>query len=758
MDTPPKTPSYARTALAVALLAVLYLWVFPYHTAVNNPNENVRVFMTVAIVDDHTFAINRVERDWGYVNDKSLRETPLSEAITQRHVSDDVLRAAGVTDDVLDRFHHGRATAEDRARRVNLLYSSKAPGTSYLGVPAYWLLTRLTHRDTHLPPPAPAVAPGHRAPTTREPIERLKVVYFVRLFANVLPGLVFAWFWYRFLARRTQSPALADAVFYSTMAGSSLYAYNEVFASHAHNAMCLAAAIMALCAARERDADALAAGRDPNTNAGLFFLAGLFGTGITLFEYPAGIATAVIGVWIAAMNAERRRAALAVSFAALVAGAVAFEKTQKKSVAAVAALVALAGYGATLRGRNVARLAAAGVGGAIPVALLMLYHKRCFGDVFKPGYSYLENQQFRTEISQGFFGATDFSWEAGLRLWFDPAFGLVPSTFVLAVALLGVGAFLAWRPEPRGVRIAVRAMALALLTFTLVKLGLAIKAHSGALTHADVGRAVVATTLAALANMSVWMPPSPRREAPLGLVVLASSFGMTLLIGMMNNWRGGWQVGPRYLVTLVPVLAIAALAALDALHRAFEDRPAAQRAVTLFASGATVAAFIVTGLPSATFPHIPTEFNAPLFEMVLPVLRDGFVPHNAGRYLFDLQGPTSMFGFVAAAALMLALVLRGDERRPLAAMAHTFGAIAFAVVMLSPFAIAARPETSPVMRYVKSAWEPRPADAPAVAAAPPRNETPEQSAARARRLAEAGDTVAAMDAWLRSIHGTLPRR
>ena len=62
-DPGPRAPttSYARTALSVLLLAVLYLWVFPFHDVGRNPNENVRVYMTVAIVDDHTFAINRIE-------------------------------------------------------------------------------------------------------------------------------------------------------------------------------------------------------------------------------------------------------------------------------------------------------------------------------------------------------------------------------------------------------------------------------------------------------------------------------------------------------------------------------------------------------------------------------------------------------------------------------------------------------------------------------------------------------------------------
>lgn len=771
----PKVPSRARTALAVTLLAVLYLWVFPYHAPVNNPNENVRVYMTVAIVDDGTFAVNRLERDWGYVNDKSVRDTPLSEAITQRHVSDEVLRAAGVAEDVLTRFRLGRPTAEDKRQHVSLLYSSKAPGTSYLGVPAYWLLTRLTHRNSHPPPPTPAVvapeppkppgspatAPAHaRQPEVHAPIEREKVVYAIRLFANVIPGLVFAWFWYRFLGARTRSRALCDAAFYSTMMGSSLFAYNEVFTSHSHNAMCLGAAIMAMSAIKERDEAARRDGRKPATEGAMMFLAGMFGAGCSLFEYPAGIASAAIAVWILARNAERRPALLQLSIAAVLFGAASYMKWHNAKVSAVFALVAAITYALTLGPRNVARLAWAGVGGAIPVGLLMLYHKRCFGDALKPGYSYLENQQFRSEISQGFFGATSFSWEAGLRLWFDPAFGLVPSTFLFALAAAGVGAMLAWRPravtllDVGGLRVTTvsiaRALSLALLVFTAVKLGVAVKAHASSLAHVDVGHWLVAFTSAVIACFSLTLPPAERRDRAVALVVVATCLGLTFLIGMMNNWRGGWQVGPRYLVTLVPALSIASLAGVDAIYRAFSRNPSAQRAVTVFAAGATVAAFLITGLASATFPHIPTEYTSPLFEMVLPVLRDGFVPHNAG-HLLDMKGAASMWGFGIAALLALALVLRGDERRPLAAIAHAISALAVTALLLTPLAAAARPEAAPVTRYVKSAWEPRPPDAPTPAAVPRAGDTAASAATRARRYSEAGETGLAMEAWLRSI-------
>jgi hypothetical protein len=776
---PSPYPPKAESILAVLLLAVMYLWVFPYHTPVNNPNENVRIYMTVAIVDDGTFATNRVENAWGYVNDKSLRETPLSEAISQRHLSDDVLRVAGATDDVLLRFRMGRPTREDLALKVPLLYSSKAPGTSYLGVPAYWLLTRWTHQNSRLPavaPPAPSpppeVAPAptvgkQRIPRLRigntppKPIDRTLVVYIVRLFGCVFPGLVFAWFWHRFLGARTRSRTLRDAVFFSSMAGSSLFAYSEVYASHAHNAYCFAVALMAMTTVRERDENYASEGRTPEVHFGMMFLAGMFGAGAVLFEYPAGIATGLIALWIVFSNATRRRVLLGVCAVALCAGAYAFKKRHNVKVAIAAGVVAVICYALTLRKHNIARLAAAGLGGAVPLGLLMLYHKRCFGSAFKPGYSFLENPQFRTEISQGFFGATSFSWDAGMRLWFDPSFGLIPSTFIFAMAFVGLGAMLSWRspgmifPPRSPINVSwnqlYRVVFGMLLVVALSGLVTTLKLHSNALSHVDVGRGCVTACLVLIGFLSTVLPVPLRRDRAMGWVILLSFLGLTFLIGMMNNWRGGWQVGPRYLVTLIPALAIAALAGLESIHSTFEHSPIGQRMVTTFAVGATITAFLVTGLPSITFPHLPTEYTSPFFEMVVPVLRDGFVPHNAG-HLLDIAGRKSMTVFFLVAALAAATLLRGDERRPWRALAHALASLAVTMLLLVPFAASARTEAAPVTRYVKQAWEPRPITAPPLN---PR-ETLDVSILRAQRHTEAGETAPAMEAWLRVIRARGP--
>src|SRR3990172_8695867 len=132
-----------RRALPLLLVAAAYLYVFPYQPVINNPNENVRFYMTVAIVDHGTFAIDAVEREWGWVNDE--------------------------------------------ARRGSHLYSVKAPGTSYLGVPAY-LGYRLY-----------CLAMGRAT-------DRTEALWTCRVVASIFPTLLFLAFFRRFLERRRTSP------------------------------------------------------------------------------------------------------------------------------------------------------------------------------------------------------------------------------------------------------------------------------------------------------------------------------------------------------------------------------------------------------------------------------------------------------------------------------------------------------------------------------------------------------------------------
>src|SRR5580692_2756337 len=96
------------------LVALPFLGVSPYIGAVNNPNENVRTYMTMAIVEDHTFQVDNVVQHFAWCND--MAKVP------------------------------GKDGAPDRR------YSVKAPAVSYLGIPFYWAFRKIALWRHHTPP------------------------------------------------------------------------------------------------------------------------------------------------------------------------------------------------------------------------------------------------------------------------------------------------------------------------------------------------------------------------------------------------------------------------------------------------------------------------------------------------------------------------------------------------------------------------------------------------------------------------------
>jgi len=180
--------SRARTGWVLGLCACAYLYAFPYQPEINNPNENVRFYMTSALVEEHTYVIDTQRARWGWVNDAAVRD--------------------------------GHA------------YSVKAPGASELGVPGYWLYAQI-QRLRGLP------------------LDREVALWFCRITGTVLPSLLFLWFLHRWLLRRVPAePALADATVFAVGLGSLLYGYGMMFVSHTQSAAAAFGAFALLADAR----------------------------------------------------------------------------------------------------------------------------------------------------------------------------------------------------------------------------------------------------------------------------------------------------------------------------------------------------------------------------------------------------------------------------------------------------------------------------------------------------------------------------
>src|SRR3954470_222736 len=114
-----------------ALVAGLYLLSFPYQPGLRSPNELCRLWQSRAIVDFKTLNINGVLQQRGMVGDLSCTSVVQENGVERLApcVGPDAPRSG-----VVARWY----------------YPSKAPLISLLGVPVYWVLTKVQGQVSEL--------------------------------------------------------------------------------------------------------------------------------------------------------------------------------------------------------------------------------------------------------------------------------------------------------------------------------------------------------------------------------------------------------------------------------------------------------------------------------------------------------------------------------------------------------------------------------------------------------------------------------
>ncbi|MEM9492500.1 MAG: hypothetical protein AAGC55_25355, partial [Myxococcota bacterium] len=115
----------------------------------------------------------------------------------------------------------------------------------------------------------------------------------------------------------------------------------------------------------------------------------------------------------------------------------------------------------------------------------------------------------------------------------------------------------------------------------------------------------------------------------------------------INFWRGGWQVGPRYITAMLPFAMVPVAAALGA---AVQHRVTRTVAVAVVAVGVVVYPIIC-----AVFPYFPEVFRNPLYELVFRLIGDDRVIYNLG-WLFGLRGLASLLPLLMVQAVLLLYV------------------------------------------------------------------------------------------------------
>ena len=126
------------------------------------------------------------------------------------------------------------------------------------------------------------------------------------------------------------------------------------------------------------------------------------------------------------------------------------------------------------------------------------------------------------------------------------------------------------------------------------------------------------------------------------IVSLAVAAIYVLFISSINFWRGGWQVGPRYVMAMLPFLLPPIAVALAAAERRWWLRGAAV--------GLCLVGLVTYGLTAALYPYFPdTKFVNPVHEITLRMLGDGHAPWNLG-WLIGLSGLASLIPYLAVLA------------------------------------------------------------------------------------------------------------
>ena len=149
-----------------------------------------------------------------------------------------------------------------------------------------------------------------------------------------------------------------------------------------------------------------------------------------------------------------------------------------------------------------------------------------------------------------------------------------------------------------------------------------------------------------------WVALWRRGERGTVAVGVAVTAIYVLFISSINFWRGGWQIGPRYIAAMLPFLLPPIAAQLQA-WAAYPARP-----VWLgFAAGLAAVGVVVYVVSAVTFPYWPDNLVHPLYDIAFRLLRDGDVAPNAGRAL-GLPWLASVLPVIALALGVLGAAVR----------------------------------------------------------------------------------------------------
>jgi hypothetical protein len=250
------------------------------------------------------------------------------------------------------------------------------------------------------------------------------------------------------------------------------------------------------------------------------------------------------------------------------------------------------------------------VGGLAPFAFGLWSHDVLWGSPFKTGYAFLENKSYVELHGVGFFGVGAPKWEAFRGSLFSPQTGLF---FFSPILLVGLAAMI-FRVFQRK-------------------------------------------------NDEEDTLQIPRALAIAGFVGFVLS---VLFISGHRGWRGGWTLGPRYIIAVAPLLGLWAVEAMRA--------PKMRSFVAAFGA----VSILATGFAAALYPHLSDVYVNPLRVFLLPSYLRGEISYGIANALGLKEHAANAVHLVPLffAMVFCALAGTGDEtrvRRAIVALASLLG-------------------------------------------------------------------------------------
>lgn len=180
--------------------------------------------------------------------------------------------------------------------------------------------------------------------------------------------------------------------------------------------------------------------------------------------------------------------------------------------------------------------------------------------------------------------------------------------------------------------------------------------------------------------------------------LLLALFLLFIALAAGLSFTGGWRVGPRYLVAVMPGAALGLAWLLAA-----RGRHLPVLGVISFLGAAATAA---NALAADLWPHFDLDaVNAPVAEVLLPLWRAGYRAYDPLQLFFEVATPLARLAIPTTVLAGLALLLALDRRRS-AALTVLLGAALGLTAVLASASLPPHARAAANLRYIERVWEP----------------------------------------------------